>query len=199
MKVSEILLSKRNLNLPNILSIIRILMVGVLILFFKLEMHVAAFLTYVTASATDVLDGYIARKYDLITHLGKLLDPLADKMMLVTVLACMHFAGVLPLWILIVIVVKELVQIIGGFFMYHKRDTVVQSNIFGKLTTIFFAFSVVLLFWHEYVAPYDKYALIFTVVFAVYALVQYMVKYTQTDSETKDITPLEDAYDQQTN
>jgi len=163
--------------LPNILSIIRILMVGVLILFFKLDMKIAAFFTYLTASATDVLDGYIARKYDLITPLGKLLDPLADKMMLVTVLACMYFARILPLWILIVIAAKECVQVLGGFLLFHKKDTVVQSNLFGKLTTVFFAISVVLLFWHDYVSPYDNYALIFTVVFAIFALVQYFVKY----------------------
>ena len=177
MKPSEILLSKRNLNLPNILSIIRILMVGLLILFFKLDMKIAAFFTYLTASATDAMDGYIARKYDLITPLGKLLDPLADKMMLVTVLACMYFAKILPLWILIVIAAKECVQVLGGFLMFHKKDMVVQSNIFGKLTTMFFAISIVLLFWHDYVGPYDYYALIFTVVFAIFSLVQYFVKY----------------------
>ena len=114
-------------------------MVGVLILFFKLDMKIAAFFTYLTASATDALDGYIARKYDLITPLGKLLDPLADKMMLVTVLACMYFAKILPLWILLVIAVKECVQVVGGFLLYHRKDTVVQSNLFGKLTTVFFS------------------------------------------------------------
>jgi len=177
MKPGDILLARRNLNLPNILSIIRILMVGVLIMFFRLNMRVAAFITFIAASATDVLDGYIARKYNLITPLGKLLDPLADKLMLTTVLACMYFVKILPLWIVIIIFIKEFVQILGGFLLFHRKDTVVQSNIFGKLTTVFFAVSVVLLFLHEYVAPFDEYALIFTVGFAVLSLVQYFVKY----------------------
>ena len=193
MKTSEILLSKNNLNLPNILSIVRILMVGVLVLFFKLDMKIAAFFTYITASATDLLDGYIARKYDLITPLGKLLDPLADKMMLVTVLTCMYFAKILPLWILLVIAVKECVQVVGSFMMFHKRDTVVQSNLFGKLTTLFFSISVVLLFWHEHVKPYDKYALIFTVIFAIFSLVQYLVKYIRAiNSENKNLAKSKD-------
>lgn len=198
MKPSDILLSKSNLNLPNILSIIRLLMVGVLIWFFTKGMLVAAFITYVVAGLTDVLDGYIARKYDLITPLGKLLDPLADKLMLIAVLACMYFTNMLPLWILIVIFVKEFVQIIGGFFLFHKKDTVVQANIFGKLTTVFFSISVVLLFWHDYVAPIDIYALIFTVIFAVFALVQYFIKYLKSVKEHgKD--DLQNTVDQQTN
>ena len=195
MKPSEILLSKSNLNLPNILSIIRLLMVGVLIWFFTKGMLIAAFITYVLASFTDALDGYIARKYDLITPLGKLLDPLADKLMLITVLSCMYFAGFLPLWILIVILLKEFVQIVGGFFLFHKKDTVVQANIFGKLTTVFFSISVVLLFWHDYVVPVDKYALIFTVVFAVFALVQYFIKYIKAVKESENNNELQDAVD----
>lgn len=196
MKPSDILLSKSNLNLPNILSIIRLLMVGVLIWFFIKGMLVAAFITYVVAGLTDVLDGYIARKYDLITPLGKLLDPLADKLMLVTTLACMYFAGFLPLWILIVIFIKELVQIVGGFLLFHKKDTVVQANIFGKLTTVFFSISVVLLFWHDYVEPIDKYALIFTVLFALFALVQYFVKYITSVKEHEKQKALENSVEQ---
>ena len=185
MKASTILMSKRNLNLPNILSIIRILLVGVLIIFFKKGMMVAAFVTYLTASATDLIDGYIARKYDLITPLGKLLDPLADKLMLITVLCCMYLSGILPLWVLLVIASKEALQVLGGFLMFKRRDTVVQSNIIGKATTVLFSVSVVLLFLHHYVSPYDIYVLIFTVLFAIFALVQYVVMYLKAANETK--------------
>ncbi|MBN2878120.1 MAG: CDP-alcohol phosphatidyltransferase family protein [Clostridia bacterium] len=197
MKPGDILLTKRNLNLPNILSIIRILMVGVLIMFFRHNMRFAAFLTFVAASATDALDGYIARKYNLITPLGKLLDPLADKLMLTTVLACMYFVKILPLWIVLIIFIKEFVQILGGFLLFHRKDTVVQSNIFGKLTTVFFAVSVVLLFWHEYVVPFDEYALLFTVAFAVLSLVQYFVKYIKDIRTQEAMNALKNSVDEQ--
>lgn len=177
MKPSEILKSKNNLNIPNVLSIIRILLVGVLIYFFQKDELIAAFIIYLVASFTDAVDGYIARKYDLITPLGKLLDPLADKLMLITVLVYMYIAGRLPLWIVLVIFTKEVLQVLGGFIMYKKRDTVVQSNIFGKITTLLFSLSVVLLFLHDYVEPFDTYTLIFTVAFAVFSLGQYLVKY----------------------
>ena len=194
MKPRSILMSKGNFNLPNILSVLRLLSIVLLIWFFKNGMNMAAFITYLAASATDAIDGYIARKYDLITPLGKLLDPLADKLMLITVLVCMYISGILPLWIPIVIVIKEFVQIIGGFFLLHKKDTVVQSNIFGKLTTVFFSISVVLLFWHDYLAPYDKYALVFTVIFAVFALIQYIVLYVKA-VEKGNHTALNDSVD----
>ena len=187
MKPSTILMSKSNLNLPNLLSILRLLAIGLLIYFFTQGMRIAAFITYISASATDALDGWIARKYNLITPLGKLLDPLADKLMLITVLACMYFTDLLPLWILAVIVIKEFVQIVGGFLLLHKTDTVVQANIFGKLTTVLFSVSVILLFWHDYVTPWDNYLMVFTVIFAVFALVQYAFKYVSViNSESKE-------------
>ncbi len=97
-------------------------MIGALIYFFLNDYYYVAFFTYVLASITDLVDGYIARKYNMITPLGKLLDPLADKLMLLSVVICMFIKGWIPLWILLVILGKELLQIVGGIIMFrHKR------------------------------------------------------------------------------
>lgn len=160
-------------------------MVFFLVLFFQKMMYEKAFIIYVAASATDALDGFIARKYKLITPLGKLLDPLADKLMLVTVLVCMYLAKRLPLWILLLIFVKEVLQVVGSLVMYKKRDTVVQANIFGKATTVLFSISVILLFLHDLVEPFDTYAIMFTAAFAIFSLLQYVYKYNSVNNPKK--------------
>lgn len=83
---------------------------------------------------TDMLDGYIARKYNLITSLGKILDPFADKIMQMSAILSIVLAHALHYVFAVLIFIKEIAMIIGGLLML-KKDVVVYSNIFGKLAT----------------------------------------------------------------
>lgn len=89
------------------------------------------------AGFTDVLDGHIARKFNLVTKYGIVLDPLADKLMLLTVLFCLSVKEITPFWVFIVIAMKDLSMIVSGVFLY-KKDTVIPSNFFGKASTVLF-------------------------------------------------------------
>ena len=127
--------------IPNILSCIRIALVGVFIYLFFLDYPdnvVAALIVFLLAGATDVVDGYLARRNNWITNLGKILDPFADKLMQCTVLVCMLIKELLPIWLVIPFIIKELVILIGGIFVSKKMSKVVVSNIFGKMTVVFF-------------------------------------------------------------
>ena len=86
-------------HIPNILSALRILMVGVFIYFFTKAQYFACLITYITAFLTDLLDGFLARRNHWISNVGKVLDPLADKLMLLTALVCFATRGWLPLYI----------------------------------------------------------------------------------------------------
>ncbi|MBR2181146.1 MAG: CDP-alcohol phosphatidyltransferase family protein, partial [Oscillospiraceae bacterium] len=91
------------MNIPNLLSIFRMCLVPVfVVVFFSDSPHAYAYAAgvYALAGITDVLDGIIARKFNLITKLGKILDPLADKMMTITVFVCISIAGLIPWWII---------------------------------------------------------------------------------------------------
>ena len=87
MTLKEIL--KKNLNVPNVLSLIRLLLVPVYLILFVRGQKTAALVVFAAACFTDLLDGRIARKYNLITDLGKLLDPVADKVMILTAMFSM--------------------------------------------------------------------------------------------------------------
>ncbi len=137
------------MNIPNMLTIARLFMVPIFILVFILEGTPKTWsgTIFILASITDVLDGYIARKYNMSTKTGQLLDPLADKLMQITVIVSMLCAKMVPLWFVLVLACKEILMICGGFYLYvHK--TYVKSNIFGKTNTVvvFCALVTLLLF-----------------------------------------------------
>lgn len=135
-------------TIPNVLTIIRIILIPVfVVLFFKGE-KIAALCVFCAASLTDMLDGYLARRLNQITDFGKLFDPLADKLMVLTAMVCQTFWGPLPLVAVIIVALKELVMVLGGVFMLSK-DVVVYSNYFGKAAQVGFIASLILSFFHE--------------------------------------------------
>lgn len=180
-------------NVPNILTLVRLALVAVVIYFFVTHQMVGALVCFLAAGATDLLDGYIARKYDLITPWGKLLDPLADKLMLLTVLTCFLIQGVIPVWILCLVLCKELAMIVGAFCLLKTRKVVVYANIFGKLGTFAFTVAVVLLFLHQWVVPWDQIMLYIAVGMSIISMVQYGVRNVLRKGHEEDGEVLEDS------
>ena len=91
---------------------------------------------------TDILDGFIARKFNFITNFGKLIDPLADKATQIAVLTVLTIQNVIPLWILVIVLLKECIMIAGASFLYGK-ELVVSSKWYGKLSTVLFYIAIV--------------------------------------------------------
>lgn len=125
------------MNLPNILTLIRLFLVPLYVIVFQHEEGIRLFaaLIFLVASATDVLDGYLARKWNITTRWGQLMDPLADKCMQLAVILTLFSARQVPIWFLVILVVKELMMITGGIFLYSKK-TYVKANNAGKLSTV---------------------------------------------------------------
>lgn len=144
------------MNLPNILSIFRMCLVPVFIIVFFSDIphaHACAAIVYAIAGITDVLDGMIARKFNMITRLGKILDPLADKMMTITVFVCITVAGIIPWWIIALIFAKDLMLILGGVNLYQEMSGVFKSNVFGKLATVFLVIGGIIILLFENLLP----------------------------------------------
>ncbi len=137
-------------NVPNVLTIIRMVLIPVFVYVFFSDMENSrywALAVYALASFTDLVDGYIARKFDVVTDVGKVLDPLADKLMLLTVLVCLFLAGDVPSIILAIVLFKEGFMITIGLILYHKKNRiVVPANYYGKSATVLFTVSIVLVF-----------------------------------------------------
>ena len=135
-------------NLPNVLTMIRLLLVPVFVVLFFTDHRKLALIVFLLASFTDFLDGYLARKWNQITDFGKLFDPLADKLMVLTALVCQGIAGVIPWAAIFIVAAKELLMVLGGAFMLRK-GVVVYSNMAGKTAMVFFIASLILSFFHE--------------------------------------------------
>ncbi|MFZ5974707.1 MAG: CDP-alcohol phosphatidyltransferase family protein [Bacillota bacterium] len=161
------------LNLPNILTIIRLILVGVFYFVFNIPDYMAALAIFLVAGATDVLDGYIARKYNLITDLGKLLDPLADKLLLIVALFCLYSAGNVPLVFPILATVKELAMVIGGALLLTREHKVVYSKTIGKIAAGIFFLGVVASFFKASIDPFHIILLSAGLALSVAALFSY--------------------------
>ena len=165
-------MSRIPINIPNILTMLRFALVPVATIFIFYGMMVPALITYITACVTDLLDGFIARHFHQITKEGVLLDPLADKLMAVFVVIAFTVTGVLPVFVLVIILIKEVLMIGGGIFLYLK-GIITPSNTFGKIAAFSFNTSVAVTFLYEYVAPWHLYFIYFTLAMMVAALLQY--------------------------
>ena len=137
------------LNTPNILSIFRLCLVPVFVVaYFSGLEHAGVYsvCVYIVATLTDFLDGYIARKYNMITNLGKVLDPLGDKMFTFAVLCCLMIDSKIPLWLVGLFFLKECLMGIGGLIIHRLAKTEIPpSNIIGKAATvIFFVFCCII-------------------------------------------------------
>jgi CDP-diacylglycerol--glycerol-3-phosphate 3-phosphatidyltransferase len=135
-------------NIPNVLTIIRMILIPVFVILFFNNQKMAALAVFCIASFTDFLDGFLARKLNQVTDFGKLFDPLADKLMVLTVMVCQTFWGPLPLVAVLIVALKELVMVLGGMFMLSK-NVVVYSNIYGKAAQVGFIASLILSFFHD--------------------------------------------------
>ena len=137
------------MNLPNKLTVVRMALVPFFVAALLLSMTNAslkwvALALFVIASLTDFADGYIARKYNLITNFGKFMDPLADKILTISGMICLIELGRIPSWIVIIIVAREF--IISGFrLVAAENGVVIAANYWGKFKTTFQMIMIILM------------------------------------------------------
>lgn len=129
------------MNLPNILSLCRLILSPVIVWMFVLNKAGWGYIIFGLAALTDILDGFIARKYDIKTKLGTVIDPLADKVLVLSVLFSISVKGIIPSWIPEILFLKEMIMIIGGLFLWN-RGIVIPANIYGKTATMLIYASV---------------------------------------------------------
>ena len=141
------------MNLPNKLTILRVIMIPFFVAALLYDgganqnMRYVAAALFIIASLTDMLDGKIARKYNLVTNFGKFMDPLADKLLVCSALICMIELRELPAWMVIIIISREF--IISGFrLVASDNGVVIAASYWGKFKTTFKMIGVVLLIFN---------------------------------------------------
>lgn len=161
------------MNLPNALSILRILMVPLFIAVYfggSPNSHIWATVVFLLAGLTDIIDGRIARRLGQITMLGRILDPLADKLMVFAALICCVLSGFVPVWVVILFFVKEVAQGVCGLLLYRKIKDMPPSNTIGKIgTTCFYiTIAVTILFDINIILSYAMLTVSFVMIFSAF-------------------------------
>ena len=169
-------------NIPNILTIIRFILIPFIYMSVLSRHYLTALIIFTISAITDILDGYIARKYNYITDIGKLIDPLADKLTQISLLLSLAILKLLPWWIFAIVFIKELVLVISASVLYSKKDVVVYSVWYGKLATTLFYLAIVfsLIISHfnlNFAFRIDLYLYYLAMLATVFALIMYAIKF----------------------
>lgn len=170
------------MNLPNKLTVLRVLMIPFFVAALLYQggqsqtFRILADVIFIAASLTDMLDGKIARKYNLVTNFGKFMDPLADKLLVCSALICLIELGQIPAWVVIIIISREF--IISGFrLVASDNGVVIAASYWGKFKTVFQMAAVILLILDlEPLALVAGGVLWIAVILTVVSLADYIVK-----------------------
>lgn len=164
------------MNLPNKLTILRMIMIVPFVVLLLMGWDYIALIIFIIASLTDMLDGKIARKYNLVTNFGKFMDPLADKLLVCAAMIVLVEMGRIPAWIVIIIISREF--IISGFrLVASDNGVVIAASYWGKFKTVFQMIMICLM-----IADIDVLSLMTTVVMwiavvlTIISLVDYLYK-----------------------
>ena len=146
-KFKKRLTKQQIFSIPNILSFVRLLLIPVIIvLYCTFNEHVFAAGVVVFSALTDVVDGFIARRFNMITDLGKFLDPLADKLTQAAMIICVATKCWWIVFLLIIMLIRELLLFVWGLLFFRKNDAVSSSRWFGKLSTVVVYLSMFVIF-----------------------------------------------------
>ena len=181
------------MNLPNKLTVLRVILIPFFVVALMSQggtnetLRIAAAVIFIVASLTDLLDGKIARKYNLVTNFGKFMDPLADKLLVCSAMICLIEKGQLAAWIVIIIIAREF--IISGFrLVAADNGIVIAASYWGKFKTVFQMLMVIVLILN---IPNSFFAVLGTVLtyialaLTVVSLIDYIAKNKNVLKEQK--------------
>lgn len=177
-------------TVPNLLTYLRFVLVVPFVILFLSEKYLLSAICIGLSGISDCLDGFFARKLNQVTQLGKLLDPIADKVTLISVMLCMAFYAPNVIPILVVLIAKDVAMLIGGVSLLKRKITPPAAEWFGKLATIVFYFAVCIIVFMKAAINYenlllDDILLSVTAVVMLYALYRYAKIYRDLIKEDK--------------
>lgn len=169
-------------TVPNIISFLRIVFIIPFIIFFQKTEYITAFSFIVLSGISDCLDGFLARKLNQVSELGKMLDPVADKLTLVVVIICLGTIMLPIIPLVSALVIKDISMLLGGYYLIRKGITPPAAKWYGKLATIIFYISVCTIVFCRAFLHYENAVLVLillslTVVAMMFALVKYAIMF----------------------
>lgn len=180
-------------TIPNIITYCRFILIVPFVFFFLSTNYIASTVCIALSGMSDCFDGLIARKFNQVTPLGKILDPIADKFTLISVVMCMVIYVPIVIPVLVLLIVKDMLMLAGGTNLIKKGITPPSAKWYGKIATVMFYVSVCIIVFLKAVINYENYALDFclftaTALLMLFALFQYGKLYFEMIKEYKEKT-----------
>lgn len=181
----------RIFTIPNILSMFRIVLIVPMIIFFINYNYIGAIACIVVSGLSDMLDGMIARKFNQISKLGKILDPIADKLTLVAVIICIGLLIPSVRLIVIILAAKDILMLLGGAYLIHRGITPPAAKWYGKAATVIFYLSVTAVVALEVTKIATQFSVLVTILLAItaaamlFSLIMYGTLFVQLLKEDK--------------
>ncbi len=178
------------MNLPNKITIFRVCMIPIFLIFMLVSSipggkYIAAAI-FIIAALSDLLDGYLARKHNLVTNFGKFMDPVADKLLVSSALICLVELKLLPAWIVIIIIAREF--IISGFrLIASDNGVVIAASWWGKVkTTVQMVMSIMLIINLDnvFINILEQIAIYLSAALTIISLIDYLIKNKKVLKET---------------
>lgn len=181
---------KKNINVPNALTLLRIIVIFPMARFLLKQDYLMAGVMILISGVSDMLDGFLARRLNQITDLGKILDPIADKLTLIAVVVCVNvlYPEIMPF--IIVLFTKELLMLSGGAFLLRFRIKPPAAKWYGKISTVLFYTSITTLIMLKAVWGYTNRTLSLvllsiTTASMLFSLVMYFLLFLRIVKESK--------------
>lgn len=173
------------MNIPNFITVIRFIIIPFFGYFLYNRNYLIAVVFFLLAGFSDFLDGYIARKLNMITNWGKIADPLADKLMQITALVLLTILQKIPSVILVIVLAKEIFMGLGSVLLYRKQKYVVSANWYGKLATVIFHLSVTIIMLFDLNELYNSIFIGISVIATLFAFYMYSLAYRKIRHSSK--------------
>jgi len=172
--------------IPNIITTFRLFLVPLFAYLMLVEDNIfLACIIFIISGVSDVIDGIIARKCNMITETGKVYDPLVDKLMQLTVILAFAARDFIPFWVLIIIIAKECFMILAGLVLYIKK-IIVQAKWFGKLSTVvFYAVILMLVLFKDSSVWFTTFALLVLVASILFSAFGYIAQFVSGQRRDK--------------
>ena len=127
------------MTVSNVITLSRLVLLPFIVYFLLVDQRITAFVIMLIALLTDAADGFFARTLHQESEIGKVLDPVCDKVSLIVILITLYIVNAIPLWGVIVIVARDVFILTGSYVLYRHKSVVFKSNLLGKITGVIFA------------------------------------------------------------
>ncbi len=179
-------------TVPNILSYIRILLIVPFVILFLKKEYLWSAICIILSGLSDCVDGFLARKLNQITQLGKMLDPVADKLTLLAVGVCLSVVEPMIIPVIIILVIKDLLMLVGASLMLKNKVMPFASEWYGKVGTVCFYVSVAAIVVFDLILKVENFNIVslillsFTAVVMIYSLIRYYLIFKDMMRKAKE-------------